>query len=109
MEFAFGSLRGSFVLAVACCLFGAVTGDRMVSAENTPSVRCTEPVYRQLDFWVGDWDVFDVGSPNKAAHARIDSILGGCVVREDYQGMDGHEAKVSRPTTIAAVSGIRPG
>jgi ketosteroid isomerase-like protein len=51
------------------------------------------PPYRQFDFWVGDWDVFDIGSPIKVAHARIDLILDGCVLREDYQGTDGHNGQ----------------
>ncbi len=54
---------------------------------------CAAPAYRQFDFWAGDWDAFDVGSPNKAAHVRVDPILGGCVLREDYQAVDGHQGQ----------------
>lgn len=54
---------------------------------------CTASRYHQFDFWVGDWDVFDVGSPNKVAHVKVDSILDGCVLREDYQGADGHRGQ----------------
>ena len=43
---------------------------------------CSVPEYRRLDFWAGDWDVFDIGGPGQPiAHARVDVILGGCALR----------------------------
>lgn len=73
-------------------LFAAsgLTASRVASVESPKSGSCVAPTYRQFDFWAGDWDVFDVGSPIKVAHARVDLILDGCVLREDYQGSDGH-------------------
>jgi hypothetical protein len=64
-----------------------------VLAEPAPSAKCVAAAYRQFDFWVGDWDVFDVGSSIPVAHARIDPILDGCVLREDYQGTEGHKGQ----------------
>ena len=66
---------------------------RAASAEGPKSSFCATPAYRQFDFWAGDWDVFDVGSPIKVAHAQVDLILDGCVLREDYQGADGHKGQ----------------
>ena len=67
---------------------------RVLAAEPAPSARwCVAAAYRQFDFWVGDWDVFDVGSSIPVAHARIDPILDGCVLREDCQGTDGHKGR----------------
>jgi hypothetical protein len=66
---------------------------RVSSAEPPATVSCATSAYRQFDFWVGDWDVFDVGSPIKVARARVDLILDGCVLREDYQGSDGHKGQ----------------
>jgi len=63
------------------------------AAESTKPAFCRAPEYRQFDFWIGDWDVFDVGSPIKVAHTRVDLILDGCVLREDYQGADGHKGQ----------------
>jgi len=37
--------------------------------------------------------VFDVGSPIQVARAKVDLILDGCVLREDYQGADGHKGQ----------------
>ena len=50
---------------------------------------CTEPRYRELDFWLGDWDVYDVGSAQPAARAQITQLLDGCVIHELYQSTDG--------------------
>jgi hypothetical protein len=55
---------------------------------------CASPSYRQFDFWIGDWDVFDVDNPAiKVARVRVEPILNGCVLREDYAGADGHEGQ----------------
>jgi ketosteroid isomerase-like protein len=55
-----------------------------------PAKPCTAPEYRRLDFWLGDWDVFEAGEPRRSiARARIESALGGCAVRERYEQADG--------------------
>lgn len=63
------------------------------AAETAPEASCATAKYRQFDFWAGDWDVFDVGGLTPVAHARVDLILNGCVLREDYQGSDGHQGQ----------------
>ncbi len=51
---------------------------------------CAEPEHRRLDFWVGDWDTFDADARDKVvARTRVDVILGGCALRETYEGADG--------------------
>ncbi len=83
-----------FSLTVVCALtvFATIYApDRANAAPN--STYCTASEYRQFDFWAGDWDVFDVGGSTKVAHARVDLILDGCVLREDYQGADGHKGQ----------------
>ncbi|MGA8622613.1 MAG: hypothetical protein WB660_29330, partial [Candidatus Sulfotelmatobacter sp.] len=47
-------------------------------ADPTGPAFCVAPKYRELDFWVGDWDAFDVENPAvKVAHNRVDRILDG--------------------------------
>lgn len=59
-------------------------------AASQTTATCALPQHRQLDFWIGDWDAFEMGAPNKPiAHAVIDRILSGCVIHEDYQQSDG--------------------
>jgi hypothetical protein len=61
------------------------------SAEVATSAACSDPIYRQFDFWAGDWDVFELDNPSKpVAHARITRILNGCVLLEVYEGADSH-------------------
>ena len=54
---------------------------------------CGSSENRQFDFWAGNWDVFDYGRPVKVASARVDIILNGCVLHEDYRGADGHQGQ----------------
>jgi ketosteroid isomerase-like protein len=54
---------------------------------------CTAPEYHQLDFWIGDWNAFDLASGSQDAHVRVDSILDGCVLHERYDGADGHRGE----------------
>jgi len=54
------------------------------------------PAYQKLDFWVGDWDVFakdDKGLEQKDGTNRIEKILDGCAIIENWRGVEGHEGK----------------
>jgi hypothetical protein len=85
--------RNFWSKAVLVCGIG-LFGSGLVSAWAEESgAPCSAAVYRQFDFWAGDWNVFDFGGTTAVAHARVDPILGGCVLREDYQGADGHKGQ----------------
>jgi len=72
----------------------ATTSHLVSSVESSPTMPCVAPEYRQFDFWIGDWDAFDFDNPTtKVAHTQVDRILDGCVLREDYQGADGHQGQ----------------
>src|SRR6516225_4277680 len=92
MKSAFRPLRTGLLITLICCLVAELRV-HVASAENPSSAPCALATYHQFDFWIGDWEVFDAGSPNKVAQARIDSILDGCVLHEDYRGLDGHEGQ----------------
>jgi len=53
---------------------------------------CEQPgsPWRQFDFWIGSWDVYDRAG-NFAGQSRIERILDGCVVLENWKG--GSEGK----------------
>lgn len=88
-------LKTGFVCAVF--LFAGadrVTGDAVPLVDPPQSASCASAEYRQFDFWIGDWDAFDVDKPAvKVAHNRVDPILGGCVLLEDYQGTNGSKGQ----------------
>src|ERR1700679_3495178 len=50
---------------------------------------CSAPAYRQFDFWLGEWDVFEEGGSKAEARATITSIQSGCGLREQYEGANG--------------------
>jgi hypothetical protein len=50
------------------------------------------PEYHQLDFWVGTWDVTSA-SGEKLGTNRIERILKGCAVQENWSESDGAEGK----------------
>ncbi len=77
-------LRAVFGLCLAAALLAAVP------AARAASFGCPAPEYRQFDFWLGDWDTFEVGdTKTPIARARVDLIAGGCAVHELYEQTDG--------------------
>jgi tetratricopeptide (TPR) repeat protein len=52
----------------------------------------TDSPYRQFDFWLGEWNVFDQAG-NQVGTSRIERILSDCVVLENWKGMSGSEGK----------------
>ena len=55
-----------------------------VPAPVAPQPACTAPEHRQFDFWVGKWDVYPTGKDHLVAHSLIESVYGGCGVRENW-------------------------
>jgi hypothetical protein len=44
---------------------------------------CSNPVYRQFDFWVGDWEAFGKNG-QKAGDSKISIILDSCIILEEW-------------------------
>jgi hypothetical protein len=68
---------GAVSLGLLCAASSILDGRALAAGHRTS---CATPEYREFDFWVGDWDVFETGSPTKVADARVDRILDGCVL-----------------------------
>lgn len=75
----------SILVGLACQV---PLGHATAGSVETP---CSGAEYRQLDFWLGDWDVFDSDAPQGAtiARARIERIAGACAIHELYEQGDG--------------------
>jgi len=71
------------ILALALC--------PPLAAGAAPAANCATPEYRQLDFWVGDWDTFeaDASSPASEARNHVSLILDDCVIYEIYADTGG--------------------
>jgi ketosteroid isomerase-like protein len=85
---------GIFSLLTLVMVLLALPVNRVSAADSPKQPACSAPEYKQFDFWVGDWNAYDFDKPDKVvAHLRVDRILDGCVLREDYRGADGHEGQ----------------
>ena len=54
-------------------------------AEDAPKP-CSAPEFRQLDFWVGSWDL--TWENDKKGTNTITRVLGDCVIMENFNGGD---------------------
>jgi hypothetical protein len=43
-----------------------------------------DPVYRQFDFWIGEWEVFGKNG-KKAGDSKIELILDSCIILENWK------------------------
>jgi len=54
------------------------------------TVGCDSPESRQLDFWLGDWDLtYAQAGKVDHSHNRVTKTLDGCVVMEAFTGAPG--------------------
>lgn len=52
------------------------------------AVKPNDPAYRAFDFWVGDWDV-----TNKAGENKIEKLLNGFLLLENWTSIGGGSGK----------------
>lgn len=78
-------------LALGLAVALPAIGSRL-HAQETPAAPaakpCVSPEHRQFDFWIGDWDV-TLPNGDPAGFNRIEPILGGCALRENWKGTRG--------------------
>lgn len=79
----------SRLLAAIALLSPALTPAQTPPAPPPPG--CPAEVRRQFDFWVGDWSVAVNGQ--HAGDNRIDKILEGCALLENWTGTGGMSGK----------------
>jgi hypothetical protein len=94
----------SLIVAIAPMI--ALLGASRFGAQPRPpaSQQCTTPQYRQFDFFLGDWDVYDVGASAVKARNRVTHMLGACALREVYERPDGYVGESF--STYDAVRGL---
>lgn len=79
-------LRVTSVAVVTITLCGAAGLAQERPSQPRP---CATAEYRQFDFWLGSWEVFEQGGTAKVADVEVTSELDGCVVREQYRDSTG--------------------
>ena len=53
---------------------------------------CDSEKHRQFDFWIGEWEVTNPAG-QRAGTNRIEKILNGCVLQENWVGAGGSAGK----------------
>ena len=76
-------------IVLSAVLFLLPCGD--MTAQDKPG--CDAPVYRQLDFWVGTWDVRLDGRDNVVGTNIIEKTLDGCAIFEHWTDVRGSSGK----------------
>ena len=74
-------MDGLAPLAMGLALIGAPLA---AAAAGPPAHPCDSAPFRQFDFWVGEWDVFDTRTGEPAGHSRVERLYDGCALRENW-------------------------
>jgi hypothetical protein len=79
----------TLVLTIVAAGVGACSGDRGAHPAAA-SHACAAAEYHEFDFFLGDWDTYDISAPDKAiARNHVTPMVGACAVRELYEQFDG--------------------
>ena len=74
-------------LLLAAALLAAAT---LAARAQQARYGCDSPESRQLDFWLGDWELaYTTGGKQGTSRNRITKTLDGCVVLEEFTGAPG--------------------
>ncbi|NMD08003.1 MAG: DUF1579 domain-containing protein [Phyllobacteriaceae bacterium] len=61
-------------------------------AASVHAAPCEGSVYRQFDFWLGNWTV-KTPDGKEVASSRIEREYAGCVIRERYEAVSGYQGE----------------
>lgn len=80
------------ILIAALATVSMISGFDSVQAKekDRPVVPCAHPMFRALDFWVGDWKVYHKDSGKLAGFDRVARILKGCAIQQSWISLDDH-------------------
>ena len=92
------SMRIAGLIFSVVVLFGRSAVAQAPPAPQTAAMRsiaaaCNEPAYHALDFWVGEWDVYDSQDGTRAGHSVLEKILNGCAIEVNWIGVEGEHVK----------------
>src|SRR5579863_6265935 len=76
----------SWRLAVCTTLMAVLVparGDSATALEQSSApASCDSPQHHQMDFWIGDWQVFDTETKQLVAFDRVEKQYEGCIIQE---------------------------
>lgn len=75
------------ILSVGCIAASCASAPSVATAQPAPPPPCEDDIYRQFDFWLGEWEVTAGGQI--AGHNKISSRENGCLVLEEWTSAGG--------------------
>lgn len=74
-------------LVASCATAQDASSQPAQQTQTPPPPPCQEDVYRDFDFWLGDWEVTSNGQ--LAGHNKISSQENGCLILEEWASAGG--------------------
>lgn len=71
-------------------MMAGLNGVALAEKNDRPVVPCAHPMFRALDFWVGDWKVYHRETDALAGFDRVGRILKGCAIQQSWVSLDDH-------------------
>ena len=99
------------IAPIALVLIVLVSGCAASTPQNSAPAQpkpCSEPQQKQLDFWVGEWDLTWPGNnAGETAHGTnsIRRILDGCIVEENFSGGEALHLRGKSVSIFDAIAG----
>tara|TARA_R110002096_G_scaffold21494_14_gene69793 strand:- start:1170 stop:1889 length:720 start_codon:yes stop_codon:yes gene_type:complete len=86
------STRSGLIGFCLVLVVGVMSGTAPANAAKKEKrvVPCAHPMFRTLDFWVGDWKVFHRETGELAAFDRVGRTLKGCAIQQSFISLDDH-------------------
>jgi len=84
-----GCLVGSLALAACQTTAPDASAATAAAAPQAPPARCAEGHFRDFDFWLGTWDVFNLANEQLAGRNVISPRERGCLLQENWTGQGG--------------------
>src|SRR5258708_35338648 len=63
-------------------VIAAADAQSTVKADPFPCMKDAHA--REFDFWIGEWDVFAMGTTKLVGKSKIESASGGCMILENW-------------------------
>ncbi len=79
----------SACIALFVLVIGPTHSSEIDRAEPIANCSGDQPPWRDFDFWVGEWTVFDPESDRKYGDNRVEKKERGCLILEQWTSVDG--------------------
>jgi hypothetical protein len=72
--------------------------------QTTAPASCDTPSHHQMDFWVGEWRVFDATTNRQVAFDRVEKRYDGCVIQEELTFLTDMYRRPGVPERLAGIA-----